>query len=112
MYIVINIPKAFEKHFLNDKFKDSFERIKCDIEKSEYSYATLCSGNYEKELIDMLENAFRYAASEQEITKQYFNKIKNYAEHLKNGGLGKQKSLDFISKYIDNLFNDEQENDE
>lgn len=31
MKIEIEIPKAFEKHFNQDKFKDSFERIMADI---------------------------------------------------------------------------------
>ena len=31
MRIEIDIPKEFEEHFNQDKFKDSFERIMADI---------------------------------------------------------------------------------
>ena len=34
MKIEIEIPKEFEEHFNNDKFKDSFERIMADIKYS------------------------------------------------------------------------------
>ena len=53
MQIVIDIPKEFENHFNDDNFKDSFERIKADI-----NYTGLLSGNYEIETLDMLTEAF------------------------------------------------------
>lgn len=31
MKIIIDIPQEFEKHFDNDRFKDSLERIKADL---------------------------------------------------------------------------------
>lgn len=39
MIIEIEIPKAFEEHFKQDKFKDSLERIMADI-KNVYVLAT------------------------------------------------------------------------
>lgn len=53
MKIVLEIPKEFEKHFITDKFKDSLMRLGVDIHS--------VSGNYEKELVDMLIPAFRNA---------------------------------------------------
>ncbi len=54
MKIIMEIPKEFETHFKNDRFKDSLERIRSDI--GEY----LC-GLYETELCDMLIEAFENA---------------------------------------------------
>ena len=51
MRIEIEIPKEFEEHFKQDKFKDSLERIMADLKNS------LCAGNYEYETIEMLEKA-------------------------------------------------------
>lgn len=58
MRIEIEIPKEFEKHFNDDKFKDSFERIMADIKHSLENGDCLCAGRYELETIEMLENAF------------------------------------------------------
>ena len=58
MRIEIEIPKEFEKHFNQDKFKDSFERIMADIEHSLEKGDCLCAGRYEYETIEMLEKAF------------------------------------------------------
>ena len=58
MRIEIEIPKEFEKHFNQDKFKDSLERIMADIEHSLENGDCLCAGSYEYETIEMLEKAF------------------------------------------------------
>ena len=58
MRIEIEIPKEFEKHFNQDKFKDSFERIMADIKHSLENGDCLCAGRYEHETIEMLEKAF------------------------------------------------------
>ena len=58
MRIEIEIPKEFEKHFNQDKFKDSFERIMADIEHSLENGDCLCAGRYEYETIEMLQKAF------------------------------------------------------
>ena len=58
MRIEIEIPKEFEKHFNQDKFKDSLERIMADIKHSLENRDCLCAGRYEYETIEMLEKAF------------------------------------------------------
>lgn len=35
--------------------------------------------------------------------RDVLDKIKDYVDHIRNTGLGKKKSLDFIEKYIDGL---------
>lgn len=55
MKVVLEIPKEFENHFKQDKFSESFLRISGDIKHKEICLA----GNYERELIDMLETAFQ-----------------------------------------------------
>ena len=57
MRIEIEIPKEFEKHFNEDKFKDSFERIMEDIKHSLENGDCLCAGRYEHETIEMLQKA-------------------------------------------------------
>lgn len=60
MKIIIDIPKDFERHYNNDKFKDSLERTKNDVYYSlEHDEGT--SGLYEIELLDMLVKAFQSA---------------------------------------------------
>jgi len=61
MKLLIEIPKEFEEHFNNDRFKDSLERIRTDIQY--YGYPI--SGLYERELIEMLRDAMTKA----EVTK-------------------------------------------
>ena len=58
MRIEIEIPKEFENHFNQDKFKDSLERIMADIEHSLENGDCLCAGRYEYETIEMLQKAF------------------------------------------------------
>lgn len=58
MRIEIEIPKEFEEHFNQDKFKDSFERIMADIKHSLENGDCLCAGRYEYETIEMLQKAF------------------------------------------------------
>jgi len=54
MRVLINIPKEFEEHYCQDGFKDSFERLINDS----YSYNKSLSGNYERETLKMLIDAF------------------------------------------------------
>ena len=56
MKITINIPQEFEKHFNEDRFKDSLERIKADL-NGEFVFA----GLYERKLLEMLIEAFKNA---------------------------------------------------
>lgn len=58
MKILIEIPKEFERDFNEDKFKDFFERVRVDLDNN--TGVNLC-GNYEREIVDMLENTFQNA---------------------------------------------------
>lgn len=61
MKLLIEIPKDFEEHFNNDKFKDSLERIRVDIKINLETEKTQFSGNYEMELAKMLRDAMSKA---------------------------------------------------
>lgn len=52
MEIKINIPNEFVKDYISDGFKDFFSRVIVDIDNK-----GMC-GNYEKEIAEMLLNAF------------------------------------------------------
>lgn len=69
MRIEIEIPKDFENHFKQDKFKDSFERIMADIKQSLENGDCLCAGRYEYETIEMLEKAFEDSKSAYDVDK-------------------------------------------
>ena len=62
MRVVIDIPKEFEQHFNEDKFKDSLLRLKTDI-RYDLRHDNTISGMYEIELLDMLVEAFEKAES-------------------------------------------------
>ena len=59
MKLLIDIPKEFVKHFERDKFVDSLERVKADINYSLVMSNILSAGNHELELIEMLIKAFK-----------------------------------------------------
>lgn len=65
MKLLIEIPKEFEEHFNNDKFKDSFERIRVDIkfelEDEAKPHYMMLSGRYEMEFAEMLRDAMSKA---------------------------------------------------
>ena len=69
MRIEIDIPKEFEKHFKQDKFKDSLERIMADIKHSLENGDCLCAGRYEHETIEMLQKAFEDSKSAYDVDK-------------------------------------------
>ena len=69
MKIEIDIPKAFEEHFKQDKFKDSLERIMADIKHSLENGDCLCAGRYEYETIEMLEKALEDSKSAYDVDK-------------------------------------------
>ena len=58
MTISIEIPKEFEEHFNMDRFKNSLERVRVDIQWGLVNTNTTMSGLYEMELIKMLRDAF------------------------------------------------------
>ena len=69
MRIEIEIPKKFEEHFNQDKFKDSLERIMADIWHYLEIGNCLCAGRYEYETIEMLEKAFEDSKSAYDVDK-------------------------------------------
>ena len=69
MRIEIEIPKEFEEHFNQDKFKDSLERIMADIKHSLENGDCLCAGIYEYETIEMLEKAFENSRQAYSVDK-------------------------------------------
>ena len=110
MRIEIEIPKEFEEHFKQDKFKDSLKRIMVDIEHFQHSSKNgywLCAGRYEYETIEMLQKAFEDSKSAYDVDKvveeleeakheiclsdddleHYQNGIDNAIEIVKQGGI-------------------------
>ena len=69
MKIEIEIPKEFEEHFKQDKFKDSLERIMADIWHSLEIGNCLCAGRYEYETIEMLEEALENSKTAYDVDK-------------------------------------------
>ena len=69
MKITIDIPKEFEKHFNNDRFKDSLKRIITDVTDEIESDFSIC-GKYEIELCEMLIKAFEDAEVEKTIQQE------------------------------------------
>ena len=68
MKITLEIPKEFEVDFYSNHFEDFFERVKVDLESK--GDVRLC-GNYEKEIVDMMETSFQNAVVlEQERTEE------------------------------------------
>lgn len=69
MKIEINIPKEFERHFNQDKFENSLERISAGIKHSlkngNYVYGT----KYEYETIKMLEEVLKNSKSVYNVDK-------------------------------------------
>lgn len=59
MLISIDIPNNFIKHYNNDKFIDSLERIRCDIRHLIETDNLNLSAMYELELIEMLIDSFK-----------------------------------------------------
>ena len=57
MRITIDIPKEFEEHFNMDRFKDSLERVRVDIQCGIECSEIQMAGNYELELIQMLRES-------------------------------------------------------
>ena len=69
MKIEIEIPKEFEEHFKQDKFKNSLERIMADIWHYLEIGNCLCAGRYECETIEMLEKALENSKSAYDVDK-------------------------------------------
>ena len=101
MRIEIDIPKEFEEHFKQDKFKDSLERIMVDIWHSLEIGNCLCAGNYEYETIKMLEEALENSKSAYDIDKvvEGLNKLDVKAiKRYKGGTFGDYEGTDYYIK--------------
>ena len=101
MRIEIDIPKEFEEHFKQDKFKDSLERIMADIKHSLENGDCLCAGRYEYETIEMLEKAFEDSKSAYDVDKaiKELNKLDVKAiKRYKGGTFGDYEGTDYYIK--------------
>ena len=104
MRIEIDIPKEFEKHFKQDKFKDSIERIMADIWHSLAIGNCLCAGRYEYETIEMLGKAFEDSKSAYSVDKvvKELNKLDVKAiKRYKGGTFGDYEGTDYYIKKSD-----------
>ena len=104
MRIEIEIPKEFEEHFKQDKFKDSLERIMADIKHSLENGDCLCAGRYEYETIEMLEEAFENSKSAYNVDKvvKELNKLDVKAiTRYKGGTFGDYEGTDYYIKESD-----------
>lgn len=59
MKLIIDIPENFKTHYCFDKFDDSLKRIREDIHNHFFKCQISISGNYELELLDMLDQSFK-----------------------------------------------------
>ena len=101
MRIEIDIPKEFEEHFKQDKFKDSLERIMADIWHSLEIGNCLCAGNYEYETIKMLEEALENSKSAYSVDKVVEELYEKRTEIL----LSNDYECEIINYCIDNFDN-------
>ena len=69
MRIEIEIPKEFEEHFKQNKFKDSFGRIMEEIGRNLRSRYCSYAGRYEYETIEMLQKAFENSRKAYDVDK-------------------------------------------
>lgn len=83
MIIKIEIPENFEDHFNDDRFKDSLMRLKMDAEQ-----ASCLAGRYDREVADMLVEAFEDA----EVVDDDYCDQEDYCYEC--GGYGDNYSLD------------------
>ena len=108
MIIEIEIPKEFEEHFKQDKFKDSLERIMADIFHSLEIGNCLCAGRYEYETIEMLEKSLENSKTAYSVDKVverlelhsfelgtdslpvHYVRLNDAIEIVKQGGTGKE----------------------
>lgn len=79
MKIILEIPEEFEDHFKTDRFEDSLHRLSADVHS--------VAGNYEKELADMLIEAFRN--SDEMVEKKEENITLTFTKGATNGDVMK-----------------------
>lgn len=96
MKITIEIPEEFERELYKDKFAETFERIINDIDYRLDNEDTFLAGNFEKETIEMLRNAFSEIEtpfpSECCGTCRYFNKV---CFNRKSPHIGEEMDLNY-----------------
>ena len=102
MRIEIDIPKEFEEHFKQDKFKDSLERIMADIFHSLEIGNCLCAGRYEYETIEMLEKAFEDSRQAYDVDKV----VEELKQAIQNGTIkievGNSKLFEIVKAGVNN----------
>ena len=101
MRIEIDIPKEFEKHFNQDKFKESLERIMADIKHSLENGDCLCAGRYDYETIEMLVKAIENSKTAYNVDKviKELNKLDVKAiKRYKGGTFGDYEGTDYYIK--------------
>ena len=107
MRIEIEIPKEFEKHFKQDKFKDSLERIMADIKHSLENGDCLCAGRYEYETIEMLQKAFENSKQAYDIDKvvqelkkssKWVNETNEYCDDDGNDYIPLSKAIEIVKQ--------------
>lgn len=91
MKLIIELPAEFREHFKMDKFKDSLGRICTDLDEIQARRncrfrdpLPFMSGNYEKELMDVLEKALPNAIDLEQITVLKLDPQKLTPEQIKN----------------------------
>ena len=99
MRIEIEIPKEFEEHFKQDKFKNSLERIMVDIWHSLEIGNCLCAGNYEYETIEMLAEALENSRQAYDVDKVIEELYEERTEIL----LSNDYECEIINYCIDNF---------
>ena len=68
--------------------------------------AQLYNDEYEEfteEKMSIIDYVNTYTDEGVTITDDVLDKIKSYVDHVRNTGMGKQKSLEFIDKFIEGL---------
>lgn len=127
MKIILDIPKEFEKHFNNDRFEDSLQRIEADIHDCINETAQnvpSISGDYELELVDMLVEAFKNAETkeatealnklEDKLDQAYSDAV-NDAQNYWNPRVAQdalQDAYNNVSCWIDEIFNGSEDSEE
>ena len=92
MRIEVEIPKEFEEHFKQDKFKDSLERIMADIKYS-FQNGDYLYSKYEYETIEMLAEALENSKSAYDVDKVVDELEKRKQEYLDGFGIHQNNEL-------------------
>lgn len=58
---------------------------------------------FKEEQMSIIDYVNRYTTEGVTTNDDIFTKIKGYVDHIRNTGMGKEKSLEFIEKFIEGL---------